>query len=272
MTPRRLVFVLGVGRCGTRSLASVFDDLPDVFSVHEPQPSLIDLAELAFKGHVVRLGQLHELRRELDNFPYYIESSIWNCWLVPSFLQLWPHARFIWLTRNVFEWAYSAYRRGWYLPLAEQQRDTMVKLRPQPIWPQDVSRWFKLGYLWQVYHKTIARSLQNCKAPWIMLDVKSLNSIDVLENLRMWCGFPGTVSRAVHENKGDLYLTTRELSPKFQGAPGDHLDVPLHISALKEKGIADAAALAAEQRVFKGLAENSVKDLSDGMYWASTTG
>jgi len=269
MAARSLVFAMGVGRCGTRSLASAFGSLPDVFSVHEPSPSLIELAEVSFRGHVVSLARLHELRRELDHFPYYLESSIWNCWLVPSILELWPHAQFIWLTRNVFEWAYSAYRRGWYLSLAEETRETMVRLRPQPIWPGGISRWFKLGFLWQFYNDRIGGSLYKHRAPWIMIDVKSLNDIKVLEALRLWCEFPGTIKETVHENKGDLYVTTRELHAEYRDASGENLDIPLHVTALTEVGVKKVAERAALCQKFAGLPEDAVKDLTAGMRWAS---
>lgn len=209
------VFVVGTGRCGTKTLAHLFKQLTGVHSVHEPEPALVRVASFRMGGNEYNVQRTlaHARKESVDQNTHYFESSLWNTWLISDYLELWPQAKFVWLSRFPLSWARSAYRRGWYHPDSEEHVGAYSYLRPYPAsgFPQDVDRWFKLGYMWQRYTKHIVSTLSRSGAPWIQLDVGDLNKLEVVNSLVSWCGFPGEIVDLTRENTASERITLEEI-------------------------------------------------------------
>lgn len=273
----KVVFALGLGRCGTRSLATLFDQLPQVQSMHEPEPPLIDLAVARMNGEEFD-GQAFLKTHRVDimedlRVTHFLESSMWNSWIIPDLAEMWPHAKFVWLIRDIFSWAYSAYRRGWYLPLTEKEREIMVRIRPQPLqWPTLTTRWFKLGWMWKVYMTHIENDLTETGVPWIMLNVGDLNSLDKMSQVVRWCGFPGELRETVHDNSGSCYVSPQELRDhgvdlkprqQFQYLADAVDQVPMGVKVLEDHDY-KVADIAKQCNKFKGLDQEAIEHLRAG--------
>ena len=213
------VFALGTGRCGTKSLAKIFEALPEVVSLHEPSPNLSRIAAMVMKGEepqeatYIRNALIAHRMEKITAAKYYLESSLWNTWLIKPLASLWPTSKFVWMSRNLWEWAASAYRRGWYCPRTESHNGTFGLLRPIPErwWPEGVDRWYKLGWMWRVYEEAIPKLLSSTGCPWIRVDVGNLNSPAVLEALRAWCELPPGDLKPLKENDGAERITVEEI-------------------------------------------------------------
>jgi len=278
------VFIVGTGRCGTASIASALNQLKDVTAVHEPEPKLVDLAEAKMNGESIDLNDLEALRSDLPE--HYVESALWNTWLMEEISELWPESRFAWLQRDLLTWAYSAHRRGWYDKWAEEARNrgNMRQLRPRPLsgWPfagtpddgKEVSRWFKLGYMYRRYCDEISRVMIQTPVKCVTLSMRDLSDVMRLNGLVRWAGLPGMVQNGEHINKGELYVSAREIMAAGLDSTklGEELgwDTPLAVNALigptpwpKWK----LAQIAKENRVQVKLPIEGVQDVLDGVSW-----
>jgi len=217
---QNIIFALGTGRCGTKTLCHLFKQLPGVESYHEPRPSLSRVASFRLALIDYDVQKTIRIARDplllSDRNLNYLESSLWNTWLIDDLIALIPHVRFIWLYRDLFTWAQSCYRRGWYDPVSEQNQERFAKLRPVPPagWPAGVSRWFMLGYYWGLYNLHAQQRLLQHRAPWVKLAVEDLNSLEVVNSLVDWCGFPGRVTTLERENAGSDRITLDELKKR----------------------------------------------------------
>jgi acetyltransferase-like isoleucine patch superfamily enzyme len=115
----KVFFVLSTGRSGTKSVAEMLSNHPDVICLHEPRRQLIRLSSELAHG----TEDYHDILQEIqDIFTYsYVDKNIvygesdqkyFN--LVPIINELLPGCKFIWLIRNGKDFVASAYARGWY--------------------------------------------------------------------------------------------------------------------------------------------------------------
>jgi hypothetical protein len=198
----------------------MFDQLDEVLSVHEPQPELFVEAYQTMYGLNTFEQIIEALKRKRPERrikqPFFLESSIWLSYLIEELAVAFPNCKFIWLTRNIYTWAHSAARRGWY------RKGTMCPamsvLRPEPAdgWKgwggrADSTQYFKLGWFYGTLWRITQNSLVNAERPWIPLSMECLNDAVVMNTVRRWCEFPGDLHDGAWENKGDSYATEAEL-------------------------------------------------------------
>jgi hypothetical protein len=256
------------------SIAAAFDQLQEVTSEHEPDPKLDDLAARRMNGEAGVQFELSERREKLPE--HYVESALWNTWLVSDLIDLFPEAKFVWLQRDLMTWAYSAHRRGWYDLHAENTRSVSMKvLRPEPAdgW-QKVSRWFKLGWMYQQYTRQINRCFEKDPSRWAILNMRDLGDIVRLNGLTRWAGLPGMVRRVRHINKGDLYVSPQELMSNGLDATkfGEEFgwETPLSIHHLSQSTPWPAwklESISKKKRTEVKLTIDAVEDLLAGMSW-----
>lgn len=233
----QIVFALGTGRCGTKTLCHLFKQLPQVASYHEPKPHLSRVA--SFRLHLQPYNvqaTIRSARKMLleasDQQRYYLESALWNTWLIDDLAAVFPQAKFLWLTRDIYTWAQSCYRRGWYDPACEVNQERFARMRPTPPpgWPAGVSRWFKLGYYWGLYNIHAETRLKACGAPWKRVAVEELDNLLIVNYVKAWCGFPGEVTEVRRENCGADRITLAELQAR--GIYDEIEDAGLRLDAL----------------------------------------
>jgi len=118
---KNMFFVVSTGRAGTRSIANVLSQHPDIRCRHEAQFSFNLLSTLFEEDRWDRekiKRALHTLfiqTHSLDlSSSYYGESDLKNSNLIPLIHELLPEARFIWLIRKAEDFVASAYGRGWF--------------------------------------------------------------------------------------------------------------------------------------------------------------
>ena len=116
-----MVFVCSTGRSGSQSIAKVFNHHPEIEARHEPNFSLIRLSTeyahgLKSAGKVKRelLGIYDHASTVPAGKPIYMESDQKLSNLVPLLHELFPKAKFLWLTRNGRDVVASTYARGWF--------------------------------------------------------------------------------------------------------------------------------------------------------------
>lgn len=220
--------------------------------------------------------ELAERRAQEDLPEHYVESALWNTWLVPDLIDLYPEAKFVWLQRDLMTWAYSAYRRGWYEEKSEEMRSVFMKiLRPEPKggWGS-VNRWFKLGWMYRRYSLQIYECFKKDSSRWAFFNMRDLGDITRVNGLVRWAGLPGTVKVVEHLNKGELYATPKELMAAGLDATkfGEELgwETPLSVYHLcqgtpwpKWK----IMSIAKEKRTQISLPIEAVQDLLSGMAW-----
>lgn len=120
-----VVFVLSTGRSGTETINALFNLANNVFTYHEPLPTLYRLSKLAYKYEKESLATelLSEsfltaradlLKYSLDCGKGYVETSPQVTFLAPIIQSLLPEARFIHLVRDPQQVVRSGMRRKWF--------------------------------------------------------------------------------------------------------------------------------------------------------------
>lgn len=133
------VFVLSTGRVGTETLDALFQHAPNVFSHHEPAPTLYRLSKLAYEHQENPLAQniLREaflttradlLTHSMQCGKGYIETSPQVTFLAPMILDALPNARFIYLIRDPRAVIRSGMRRKWY----DRHPNDSTRITPKP--------------------------------------------------------------------------------------------------------------------------------------------
>ena len=225
---KNVVFVMGPGRCGSRSIAYTFDKLPDVLGTHELDPPLVDLAVHRLYGveppfdpkEFLRERRVEPLSKRTEL--HYLDSAVWNTFLIPDILDVWPNAKFIILQRNIETWYRSTFRRGWYYPKveivrAESNPGVMYALRPEPEggWEPGTSRAFKLGWYYALYHHYPKTVLAKCGKEhlkdYLYVAMEDLSHLNTMKEIQAWCGFPGKLEELAYKNSGSTYLLSKEL-------------------------------------------------------------
>lgn len=119
------VFVLSTGRCGTKLLTQLFNELPAVKAWHEPSPELTYYSRFAFE-HWNTMNETETLRRIVDAARYelvrnaflldkvYVETNNRITFYAFALAELYPQSRFIHLVRKPEKVVKSGLARGWY--------------------------------------------------------------------------------------------------------------------------------------------------------------
>jgi len=167
------VFVLSTGRAGTETLDALLNLAQNVFSYHEPTPTLYRLSKLAYKYEKELLAK--ELLREsfltartdllkysLDCGRGYVETSPQVTFLAPIILDTIPQARFIHVVRDPRAVIRSGMRRKWY----DGHPNDSTRIMPHPD-SSDGKQWNSYNafqknlWLWTETNRWIMRFLSN---------------------------------------------------------------------------------------------------------------
>lgn len=269
-----VVIGVGAGRCGTRSLAMLAAKAGDehTTAAHEPEPRLIDLAvrrtvsnerlDTWLRPNDVQalLQQREQLTRGAQT---YVEVAVWWSFLIPYAERIWPGVKVIWLERQLWPWARSAYRRGWYHENSkEADRETEFwKLRFEPArgWPDSVDQWFKIAWYYWTVHYQIERDLAATKVDWVRYPCEALDDLPRLNAMLHWAGLAGPVETPERLNTGDTYMTLKEVEATGKKVVGafagmDYLRVPRHSVEPALGPLRDQDAYPLTNEVFDSLA------------------
>ena len=112
------IFVIGSGRCGTRSIYKLLRDQPDMEVHHEYACTQVQklsvLRSLGKIDHQVVVEQLNELHFsaiELSLFPTFMDCSNKLTWIIPELIERFPQARFVHMFRDGRKVCASFYRK-----------------------------------------------------------------------------------------------------------------------------------------------------------------
>lgn len=152
--------------------------------------------------------QFQQLRQ--DTPENYLDSSMWHSLAIPIINQAFPGSKFIHLTRNVWDWIISAWRRGWYHAEAESHNGDYVRTRIEPV-KETGDRWFKLGFMYRFYDNCISQGLQHAFVEYLRLDLRDLDDLETMNAVAVWCGFPPTITEKVRANIGTNRIQVEDI-------------------------------------------------------------
>lgn len=118
MKTTRPIFVIGSGRCGTRSVYKLLRDQPDMEVHHEYACTHIQklsvlksLGKLDHTGALEQLNALHFSAIELSTSSTFIDCSNKLTWIIPELIERFPQARFVHMVRDGRKVSASFYRK-----------------------------------------------------------------------------------------------------------------------------------------------------------------
>jgi hypothetical protein len=124
--PPTHVFVVGTGRSGTTTIASLASRVPGCVVDHEREPKLLEEVTRYFEGRLQH-HELIELLQRTRN-PEAIggtrvagEANQRLSFVLPALAEAFPQARLVWLLRDGRDAVASMHHRGWY-DLRETER------------------------------------------------------------------------------------------------------------------------------------------------------
>jgi hypothetical protein len=118
----KLYFIVSTGRTGTNFLANFFaENFSNVYSVHEPYPDLFNIGMGKFRGQnglfttqkkikIARYKQHKKLNKKENEI--YLESNPNLAFILPELRQIFPHAKVIYVTRDIKTYLVSAYNKS----------------------------------------------------------------------------------------------------------------------------------------------------------------
>lgn len=236
-------FVLSSGRSGSRTSARTLDGYRNCTCLHHPEPELVEEATQYFYGELPGERIVDVLRRTRPIGPandVYGEVNLQHTLIVPLVLEVFPDARFVWLTRDGRDVVASMYYRGWYAPpdqtgvplywqRARLQGDRTGDFTSEQ-W-QQMDRFAKCCWLWSKYNTLIEDQLQQLDASrWLRVRLDQFRaSLPQLEQLLNLTG--GEDVRIQRHNEAsqpvaywaDWDAERRRMFEKFAGQQMDHL-------------------------------------------------
>ncbi|MFT7601602.1 MAG: hypothetical protein ACI8TP_004561 [Acidimicrobiales bacterium] len=163
-----MLFVLNTGRAGSRTLANVLSQHPELICTHEPLPRLIE-ETVAF-----RYGRLaaDDLAQALASRPAsidgrrYCESANRLSLAIPVLASTFPDAQFLWLTRDGRDVVSSGMQRGWFdASVAKETPWERHRLRGDELGEVDPEEWNawspfrRVSWLWRRTNEIIETDL-----------------------------------------------------------------------------------------------------------------
>ena len=159
----RCTFVLSTGRTGTATLTELFDHVPGVTAVHEPNPELLQERMEArhavaedperFRTIFARSRGLRLLKAHRAGH-HYVETSARLTFFAPVIYEQLPNARFLFVHREPWDVVRSGMRRGWY----RDHPNDPVRIRPVPGeaaydgW-NEMSQFEQICWYWAAYNR-----------------------------------------------------------------------------------------------------------------------
>ncbi|MFQ5509840.1 MAG: sulfotransferase [Leptospirillia bacterium] len=208
--PQGPVFIVSTGRSGTTTLSRLLSQVEGCVCPHEPEPVLIAESSGYRYGDVSAADVAEVLaatRSASVDGKLYCESNQTLSLLIPVILQVFPHARFVWLIRNGMDVVSSAYQRQWYsghndvyeryedcLPIQQAWIDGRVQGDrcgdvEASVWAA-MSRFEKCCWYWGYVNRTIEADLNaHAAGRFHTLCLEELG--EALPGLLAWLGFEG---------------------------------------------------------------------------------
>ncbi|GEM_PF-1553052 len=167
----QMAFIISTGRTGTKSLAYLFNTLPNVISLHEPKPDFLRLG-LDFATRRVSYNIAHaffvkyrlpQIKKFSERYDVYIESNNRLFSLVPIISEVFKDKRFnlkiVHIVRDGRDVVRSGFSRDWYSIFDPFPRLRAVDFPDDPwrsSW-KNFDRFEKICWLWQkkdsiIYH------------------------------------------------------------------------------------------------------------------------
>lgn len=118
----KICFVLGTGRCGSKSIANNLNKHKDIYAKHEDIKQFIRLStEYAHgeknvrevKNEVLSIFESKTLKNYQNELILHSDQRLWN--MVPILKELFPKAKFIHLIRDGRDTVRSMYARNWFV-------------------------------------------------------------------------------------------------------------------------------------------------------------
>lgn len=164
-----MFFVLNTGRAGSRTIANVLSQHPELICSHEPVPRLIE-ETVAYRYGQLPAEELSETlaatRPTSIDGRRYGESANRLSLGVPVLAETFPDAQFIWLLRDGTEVVSSGMQRGWFDP--ERITDTpweRGRMRGDELGEIDPDVWAawtpfrRISWLWRRTNEIIEHDL-----------------------------------------------------------------------------------------------------------------
>lgn len=114
-----LFFIVSTGRAGSKSIAAILSQHPEITCRHEPNGQLIRLST----EYIHKVKSYEQVKEEIKKMyidmntminKYYGESDQKSSNLIEILAELFPNAKFIWLIRNGIDSVNSMFSRGWF--------------------------------------------------------------------------------------------------------------------------------------------------------------
>jgi hypothetical protein len=199
-----VIFVLSTGRVGTETLDALVQPLENIFSYHEPKPTLYRLSKTAYDhGEESLAAQILQeafltartdlLQYSLDCHKGYVETSPQVTFLAPIILKLIPKVQFIHLVRDPRDVIRSGMRRKWF----DGHPNDATRITPRPDSPHfanwnQYSPFQKNVWLWTETNRWILEFAAQLPSPKIL----TIHSEDVFsmkeETIKSLYEFVGT--------------------------------------------------------------------------------
>jgi hypothetical protein len=162
-----VIWALGTGRCGTRSLAA------QLGGVHEPRPWFSTEAIRAYYGDAAARATVREklLGRLALGVP--VVSDLHHSYAIPLICEVDPHASFVWLVRHPMTCIASLLAGGAW---TAQNDNSATLWRPADGWPAYWSRLIIGMHYWCSVNRAIWVELDRCGHGWVIQETESLTA------------------------------------------------------------------------------------------------
>lgn len=227
-----LFFVVSTGGAGSKSVAKILAEHPDISCRHEPNTLLISLSTNYAHGKIDRTFLKNTLAA------IYCKSSIFKGKvvgesdqklgnLIPILTELLPESKFIWIKRNAYDFVQSAaYNKHWYSENRTEQVEMPFLL--QMMWVEnrlngarcnavETSMWENMNIIeknawyWDYWNGLIENSLAIIpQGQTTKLKLESLE--DSLQKLPEFLQVSNHELSVRHENKSPNQTTNKKLS------------------------------------------------------------
>ena len=115
----KVFFIVSTGRSGSKAIAKILSQHPEITCRHEPKGELIRIST-DYEHHKISKEEAKKAITKLYNqtsnifTDFYGESDQKISNLIDIYAELFPKAKFLWLIRNAKDVIKSTYGRGWF--------------------------------------------------------------------------------------------------------------------------------------------------------------
>lgn len=147
-----MIYVVGTGRCGTKSIANLLN------GVHEPKPRIVVEANDYFNGDRHSFAVLAQKLRKRAMLPTTLISDNKQSLVIPLLAKIDPSAHFVVLFREPIASIASFIGRHWYRRPSIWETN---RLRPWNGFPMNWSQTMKCAWLWRETYRRIISTVQD---------------------------------------------------------------------------------------------------------------